>query len=266
MLEKIGTMQQNTINQTFSIVIPVSANREELIHRTIRSLLFQTYPPDLYEILIVLDGDRSAYQDNVEKAILSYNDPRINIVAKHRLRYERCISRNEGMKAATKDWICWLDSDDEYMTSYLGRMNYYINEFPDYKMFNFGAIVCREGGQTLRQPVNLYKGMPFPEIYGTTGAGSFIFKRELLDIIGYLPEVMNCYALADAMNIEGYNSKDRTLGNPWGDDVAFIYKLTREVDSKMVPYYGYVNFIRRSFNDSYYPTVDSFSKIYDKRI
>jgi len=255
-LEQIGTQQQNAQINTFSIVVPTSAHRLELVPRTIKSLLNQTYPPDAYEVLMVIDGGRMAEQDEMEAEILSYEDPRIKIVAKHDGRFERCISRNDGMRAATNDWICWLDSDDEYLTSYLDRMNYYINEYPDYKMFNFGAIVCRESGQQFREPIDLEKEINFDKIHGKIGAGSFIFKRELLDDpdIGYLPEVMNCYALADVAGISGYNAADKTLGNPWGDDCYFVYKLTRKIDSKKVQYYGYVNYIRRSYNASFYPT------------
>lgn len=251
-LEVIGSQQQNSKNQTFSIIVPTSAHRLELVARLIRSLLGQTYPHDLYEVLFVIDGGRMSEQDEMEQEILSYSDDRLKIVAKHDGRYERCISRNEGYRAATKDWICNLDSDDEYMSSYLDRMNYYINEYPDYKMFNFGAIVCREGGQTFREPADLQKGMSFDDIHGRIGMGSFIFKRELFDIIGYLPDVMNCYQLAEVAGISGYNSRERTLGNPWGEDALLAYKLTREVESKKVPYYGYINHIRRSYNACFY--------------
>jgi len=255
-LEEIGTQQQGAIDQTFSIIVPVSAHREELAPRTFRSLLNQTYPADLYEVQIVIDGGRDVEKDVMEEEIKSYNDPRLNIAAIHDGRFERCISRNDGMRAATKDWICWLDSDDEYMTCYLDRMNWAINEYPDHKVFNFGAIVCREGGHSLRQPFDL-KGELYEEFQGgMIGAGSFIFKRELLDDpdVGYLPEVMNCYALADAAGIPGYNAADRTLGNPWGDDAYMFYKIAKKYVSKKLDFFPYINYIRRSYNAPHYPT------------
>ena len=254
MLEKIGCQQKNTKNATFSIIIPTSTNREEFIHRTLRSVLNQTYPPELFEIIIVIDGHRSKEQLITEQ-IKTYTDPRIKIAAIHDLRYERCISRNDGMKAATGDWICWLDSDDEYMTCYLDRMSWAINEYPDYKVFNFGAIVIREKNMTIRPPYDLGPTEMLTDfVSGKIGSGSFIFKRELLDDpdVGYLPSVMNCYALADAAKIPGYNSKDKTLGNPWGDDAYLFWKLAKKYKSKKLDFFPYINYIRRQYNAPFY--------------
>jgi hypothetical protein len=82
---------------------------------------------------------------------------------------------------------------------------------------------------------------------GKLGAGQFIFKRELLAKAmpdGKMPEAPNCYKFADIAGIPGYDSKTRTLGNPWGEDYYTIWKLTRVAKSKPIDVPLYIHLIR----------------------
>src|SRR3990167_9349672 len=150
-MEIIKTQQVTEAKSTFSIVIPVSNNREQVIHRCLRSLINQTYPRELFEVLIVIDGNRDGTQWAMETTIKKYSEKFsfIKFVGVHKNRLERFITRNEGIKAAQNEWICHLDSDDAYLESYLDRMDWAIQTFSEYSMFNFGAIVCREGGHSI---------------------------------------------------------------------------------------------------------------------
>lgn len=164
------------------------------------------------------------------------------------------------MKATKNDWICWLDSDDEYLRTYLDSMNWAINEYPDYKIFHFGALVCTLRGNRIREAPNIKEENEGMERFksGCIGAGSFIFKRELLDEVGYLPPGTNLtpYTFADACKEETpeimewfgpkYMEGGKELGNPWGEDWYMFYKLTRKHKSKRLNHVPYINFIRRS--------------------
>lgn len=235
------------MQNSFSIVIPFG-KRPELLMRAVKSILSQTY--DNWELIIVDDGtgvDMKQFE----------LDSRIKIL--HQEHRNRCPARNLGMKNATKDWICWLDSDDSYINAYLETCNQVINENPEYKLFNFGSIVFRAKGTraeqsfkdtVIREPFEHEDHAQFPS--GRIASGSFIFRRECLDESGYLPDVTNPYALADAAKKEFpemmkwygplYMEGGKEIGNPNGDDYLMYYKLTRKFKHKVVPYYLYIQF------------------------
>ena len=235
---------------SFSIVIPIHGKRDGRI--PIWSLLNQRYPRELFEILVIED-------DNAKCCIPTF------VVAHHDQRLERAISRNEGMKAATNDWVIWLDSDDELVSTALYNLDYWIRKCPAYKIFHYGGIVFWEPNiwdekdyeprTSIRPTPNLEedeKGMkPFKT--GLIAAGHFCFKREIFEELGGLPKEMSPYVLADKAKEEFPEFKDPkspfylvdTLGNPWGDDYYFFYKITRKYKSKGLPLNLYIQHVRR---------------------
>ena len=240
------------LRSNFTIITPVR-NRQDIIKYAIDSILKQTYPN--WEYIIIDD----ASDDNTWAVIEEYmkKDPRIRGIHFPE-RKQRASAKNAGMREAKNDWIVWLDSDDEYLKTYLEVLESYMNDdFPGYKCYHYGAIVVRMGYQSLRQPLELKEegeGMePFPS--GGIGAGSFCFHKSVLDTVGYLPEEINPYKFADACKKESpeikqwygptYMEGGKTLGNPWGDDWYMFYKITRKFKSKDLPIAPYIQFIRR---------------------
>ena len=98
------------INPFFSIVIP-TYNRQNIITYTIQSVINQTFKN--WEILIIDDGST----DNTESIIKKIKDPRIKYI--YQVNSERSAARNNGIRSAKGDWICFLDSDDEYEKNHL---------------------------------------------------------------------------------------------------------------------------------------------------
>lgn len=88
----------------FTVIIP-AYNAEAFIARAIDSVLSQTW--QAHEILVVNDGSSDATAD----IVLGYGD---------RVRYLRqdnagvSAARNAGARAASGDWLCFLDADDWY--------------------------------------------------------------------------------------------------------------------------------------------------------
>jgi len=249
-------MQKNLEkNNTFSIIMP-TWNRETIIPKAINSILDQTYPH--WELIIIDDGST----DNTQEVLKQYrNNPKIKFI-KHDKSRERIISWNEGMKMATNDWICFLDSDDEWMFGYLEIMNFNIEKYPEYKMFNFGQIVQSLTGSTFKQVTPLEEddkeGMKHFDT-GRVGAGGFIFKKECLDTAGYLPDIDNVFDFADwfgekvkeywkERGLEGdaplYNKDDKWCGNPWGQDYVLAWLITRKFKTKPLFVYPYIAYIR----------------------
>ncbi len=229
---------------TFSIIIPTH-NRLPLLKRAVRSLLSQTYDKHLFEILIVDDGSTDGTgQTNFDEET---DGPKITVYSFSE-NQGRIAARIKGMELATKDWICWLDSDDEYVSTYLEVFARAIEQHPETSIFTCGTLVLDEKTvqSGLRDPF-----MPdlrpdgrgcLPFKSGRVSTGGFIFKRGLgakLDIPG---QTRVPYGGADSFPavttqkypelaaLYGQNSDGQWLpfGNPWGDDWLAFYLLTRE--------------------------------------
>ena len=94
----------------FSIIIP-TYNREKIIKSTVQSVINQTFKK--WELLIIDDGST----DNTESVIKNINDPRIKYIFQD--NSERSAARNNGIRNAKGEWICFLDSDDAYKENHL---------------------------------------------------------------------------------------------------------------------------------------------------
>lgn len=154
----------------------------------------------------------------------------------------RIVARNAAMKAATGDWITWLDADDEYASICLEALSKAIDTYPSYDMFNFNHLIFSYNfGTTVRKFIDMDKVGDRPFGSGTVGAGSYIFKRTLFEEVGPIPEQGLWDLAAWAFDKfpetkqffwndekKGYNS----LGNPWGEDWLYFYMLTRKAKCK----------------------------------
>lgn len=185
----------------------------------------------------------------------------------------RAIATNTGMDHATGEWICWLDSDDEYSTHYLREIDAAIQDFPEYSIFNFGALLYwPDHNTTIRETF-------YPKLEGSghewfrsghIGTGSFVFKRELWRSKPEyrIPDEANPYQFAadskfpwklnrledewkydntenpEGMFQDGVKRHGSSLGNPWGQDFLQFYLLTRDNWSKPLGVLLYIQYPR----------------------
>lgn len=94
----------------FSIIIP-TYNRAYVILKAINSIINQSFKD--WELIVVDDGS----SDNTKELIEKINNPEIKYV--HQTNQERSAARNNGINHARGEYICFLDSDDEYFLDYL---------------------------------------------------------------------------------------------------------------------------------------------------
>lgn len=259
------------INPKFSIVIPVYSEshsndhhfRGLTVQRAIKSVLNQQYPN--WELILVDDGCADGFTPEVLEKFAA-RDSRIKVV--HQPNQNRAIARNTGMEAATGEWICWLDSDDEYVSHYLRELAKAIEEFPDYKIFDFGSLVYFADHKTEIRPT--FK----PAIEGAghewfragfIGTGSFIFRRDLWlsDPKYRIPDEVNPYQFAASSRFpmrfnaeephvdnpteafqDGVYRHGLSLGNPWGEDLLQCYLLTRDNQMKALDVILYIQYVR----------------------
>ncbi|MFN8339053.1 MAG: glycosyltransferase family 2 protein [Saprospiraceae bacterium] len=120
----------------FSIIIP-TYNRAHTIRRPINSILAQTFTD--WELIIVDDGSTDDTQEIVE----SYKDPRIRYVWQE--NQERSAARNHGISLAKGAWICFQDSDDEYLPEHLQVLYEGIQNNAEYKVIRTGLLIYEDG-------------------------------------------------------------------------------------------------------------------------
>lgn len=94
----------------FSIIIP-TYNRAEFLSGAVMSILDQGFTD--WELLIVDDGST----DNTKAIVNSFKDDRIKYIFQENA--ERSAARNNGIDNAEGEYICFLDSDDQYDMNFL---------------------------------------------------------------------------------------------------------------------------------------------------
>lgn len=243
------------MDNSFSIVLP-AYNREDSIFRSIQSVFSQTH--ENWELILVNDGSIDGTAE-IMKLAKDQDPDRVKIVT-HLERQERIASKNDGIKASKNDWICYLDSDDEYTGRYLEYLNDAINQYPQFKIFNFGAIVnwhrhLDEYETTIRptfKPRVLNDGHENFKS-GQIGSGSFIYHRSILNDVPLMIPSMRPYGdpgcFPELNRNPNYPMREDgqwvPMGNPFGDDYHWFWLITRHHISMPLNMNLYIQSVRK---------------------
>ena len=283
-------------NPKFSVVCPVYSAKDpgvtdaehrhwraKQVQRAIKSIINQQFTD--WELVIVDDGCTDETPRILDK--FAKSDKRIKVI--HKINENRAIARNRGMEEAKGEWICWIDSDDEYSTHYLRELNQATKDFPDYKIFNFGSIIHFPDHHTAIRSawyVGENEDGTGHEWFraGQIGCGSFIFRKDLWlsDVKYRIPDSVNPYQFAADSGFDlklhpksdefQYNNAENpegaftdgvyrhglSLGNPWGDDFLQFYLLTRDNLTKTLDVLLYIQYPR-----AHEEVYEEFGEIYD---
>ncbi len=104
-----------------SVIIP-TFNREKYVTKAIESVLAQTYRAS--EVIVVDDGST----DQTERVLREYKE---KITYIHQKNSGVSAARNAGIQSARGEWLAFLDSDDEWMASYLSTQLERAQQTPD---------------------------------------------------------------------------------------------------------------------------------------
>ncbi|GAA0477481.1 hypothetical protein IRB23M11_15260 [Alkalibacterium sp. m-11] len=123
---------------TFSVIMPVY-KVEDYVEKAIVSILAQDYKD--FELIIVNDGTPDNSMQIVEKYALK--DSRIKVINQRNKGLS--AARNTGLKAATGEYVCFVDSDDEVDSYLLSFTKEILDECsPDILMFGMYAETIAE--------------------------------------------------------------------------------------------------------------------------
>ena len=143
-------------------------NTEKYIKKCIESIINQTYKD--IEIIIVNDGS----EDSSEKIIESYIDKNVNIIYLKKENGGLSDARNYGLKRATGDYICFVDSDDYLDTKLFENLENYISL--DYDLIKYKMIEVDEKYKEIKK----IEGPTFEEKNGEEAFNTLYAKDIML--------------------------------------------------------------------------------------
>lgn len=164
-----------------SIIIP-AYNAEQFITRCIASI-FDTAPAkDLFEVVIVNDGSK----DGTLSLLNSFKGKYSNIIVINQENKGVSFARNTGVKAASGDYVLFLDADDELVDGALDTVcsclsgSELIDMLETIQLRNNGKEEWQVEAPTLVEN-KVYDGVEaFRKRYVRTNAGGGICRRDFL--------------------------------------------------------------------------------------
>lgn len=139
-----------------SVVIP-TRNRPDVLLRAVQSALAQTHRE--LEVLVVIDGPCA----KTTKTLATQTDPRVRPIELAE-PMGGCDARNAGVRAASGEWIAFLDDDDEWLPSKLEKQAAAaIAAKEPYPIVSTGMIGISPGGEFLWPRRYPGKGEPICE-------------------------------------------------------------------------------------------------------
>ncbi|WP_288426753.1 glycosyltransferase family 2 protein [uncultured Spirosoma sp.] len=170
---------------TITVITP-SYNQGDFIRQTIESVLSQGYPHLDY---IVMDG---ASTDNTLSVLKAY-ESQLTLISEPDRGQTDAI--NKGLRRATGEIVCWLNSDDYFLPGALLRVGTYFATHPDSDWLTADCLIVDAVGTPIQQPIRYYKlllrSLPNQAYLGLTNAvcqPATFWRRAVHERVGYLNE------------------------------------------------------------------------------
>ena len=132
---------------TISVITP-SFNQGQFIRQTVESVLSQDYPNLEY---IIMDGGST---DSTLTVLEPYRT-RLTLISEKDRGQTDAI--NKGLRMATGDVVCWLNSDDYFLPNTLRTVGDYFRQHPDQLWLTGDCQIVSETGKPIQQPIRHYK-------------------------------------------------------------------------------------------------------------
>ena len=130
----------------FSIILP-TYNRASFLTRSIGSVIEQSFQD--WELIIIDDGST----DHTKEVVNSFNDNRIKYF--YQENSERSAARNKGINQANSDWVCFLDSDDEYLPEHLEVIYKCLMSKDSARFILTGSVIKNKNSQIKHPLINM---------------------------------------------------------------------------------------------------------------
>lgn len=179
----------NEANPRVSVVIPTYKRETKYLLRAINSIKNQTYKNT--EIVIVDDNPPdSEYRKSTIKFMKQYsNDPNV-IYYINEKNMGGSLARNNGIEAATGEYITFLDDDDEYLPHKVEKqLNFMLNQecdmsFTDLKLVNDNKVVVDYREYSNINSFDKQALLKYHIMRHLTGTPTFMYKADKIKDIG----------------------------------------------------------------------------------
>lgn len=164
-----------------SVIIP-TYNRIFFLKRSIDSVLEQILKP--YEVIIVDDGSSDGTSTMIKK-----NYPKINLICQENKGVS--AARNIGIRASSGDWVCFLDSDDEWKKNKLNEQMLAIKKNTNYSFCHSNEEWIKNGKKiNQKKKHKKYGGNIFKECLDMCriSPSSVMINKSVFDDIGFFNE------------------------------------------------------------------------------
>ncbi len=190
-----------------SIIIPVY-NKRDYVRKAIESVMAQTYTD--YELIVVDDGstDGSGEICDSLSSQSTIHHPQSTIALRthviHQANQGVAAARNNGVAVSKGEYVAFLDADDWWAPTYLERMMWLIEHYPEAglyacnywyvktgktrvgvtKMFDVSCMMCAREWKAgyINYPKTYYESVGMPVWTGAT-----IMPRKVFDEMGGFP-------------------------------------------------------------------------------
>lgn len=176
------------MNDKVSIIVPSYKRHKNLFSRAIESLLNQSY--ENIEIVVIDDNGNESlatYRKELNDYIKKLNNPKIKYIQNPK-NLGGALSRNEGIKNATGDYITFLDDDDEYKVDKIKNQIEKMIEL-DLDMSFTDLSVYNENKKLINYRDHNIKSFETDELFKyhlthqITGTNTFMVKKSILEQI-----------------------------------------------------------------------------------
>jgi glycosyltransferase involved in cell wall biosynthesis len=212
-ISEITNQRDIKVSQFLSIIVPFY-NSDETIVETLDSIAEADNL--VSEIILVNDGSSEE-----SKAFLSKLQEKYSLKVIHQANRGLAAARNTGLKAATTEYVMFLDSDDLIDPRYLENAIEILNKYR-----NVAGVGCWVSTFGLRTslwetfdgftPLNFYKN--------TLNSGSIVWSRNVVTHVGGFNEAIR-------KGFEDWNLVNRILAESWAipviDRPYFFYRLRK---------------------------------------
>ncbi|MDD4183323.1 MAG: glycosyltransferase family A protein [Candidatus Omnitrophica bacterium] len=220
----------------FSVIIP-TYNRAKFLQIALASVLAQTFHD--YEIILVDDGSTDDTYEMLQKMRREAQNNAKDIKYFHQENKGPAAARNLGIKQATGDFICLLDSDDRFRDSKLKISYEHIKKYPQYKIFHTEEIWYKNGALLSQK---IYHKKPSGKVFENAvrmcsiGTSTAVIRKGVFDAIGLFDEAM-----------------------PACEDYDFWLRVTNRYEVFLIPHYLTIKEGGRTDQLSLkYPAMDTF--------
>ncbi len=129
-----------------SVIIP-TYNCAHYLADALESVFQQTFSD--YEVIVVDDGSPDNTKEVVERFITRYPSRLKYIYQPHQ---ERSVARNNGIQAASGEYIAFLDADDQWLPHKLSIQVPILDEHPEIGLVHSDIIFMNQEGKDIGFP------------------------------------------------------------------------------------------------------------------